>query len=443
MNRDYDQATREQKSRRQTSASWSEADDVSPFPSPLPFPLMLHHGGTPMPPLHDPDLPTVSELTDVTSARRLLEAALSDVGRQIRAVEISEVVYRPGRRCLVRYTAEIDNPAGTVQLVAVTGSPLPEAAVRLRSGSEEVVVWAFPDDPALPGLPHAMNHDIAAALLTELGVRPSDLRLGVRSYRPGRRAVIEAQTADQRLYLKVVRPSKAEALNGVHRRLAGHVPVPRAVGWSSELGVVVLEPLPGTPVATLLAQGRAELLPSADDLTNLLDLIARSGFEGRRRPAPHERLDEHCEVVVAIAPALGGMVAHLRRAVSEVPAEPEIVAHRDFHASQLMIAEGALRLVDIDTVGPGTRADDMAVLIAQLECLARPGPQEQSIKSYAATVLDRFEQVVPPESLRPRIAAAIAGFAVGPFRTQEAHWRRETRRRIEAAVAWAGSAAAP
>jgi hypothetical protein len=45
----------------------------------------------------------------------------------------------------------------------------------------------------------------------------------------------------------------------------------------------------------------------------------------------------------------------------------------------------------------------------------------------------RFEEVVDPSSLRLRTAAALLGFAIGPYRTQEGEWRQETLRRIAAA----------
>jgi aminoglycoside phosphotransferase (APT) family kinase protein len=121
-------------------------------------------------------------------------------------------------------------------------------------------------------------------------------------------------------------------------------------------------------------------------------------------------------------------------AVGSAPGEPSVTAHRDFHAAQLLIHDGRLRLVDVDTVGTGTRADDLAMLLAQLTCLARPGAAQSAVELYRGMATARFQGVVDPVSLRLRTAAALLGFALGPFRVQEPRWPQETMRRIAAAA---------
>ena len=68
-----------------------------------------------------------------------------------------------------------------------------------------------------------------------------DLRLATRSYRPRHRAVIEVLAPPNRIFLKLVRPARIELLQRLHAVVADHVPVPHTLGWSADLGIVVLE----------------------------------------------------------------------------------------------------------------------------------------------------------------------------------------------------------
>ncbi|MGH9270798.1 MAG: hypothetical protein ACRDZ2_05960, partial [Ilumatobacteraceae bacterium] len=83
-----------------------------------------------------------------------------------------------------------------------------------------------------------------ALLLDEIGVGSDAVHLAVRSYRPGRRAVVEAAGRRGRLLLKVVRPAMVADLHATHRLLAPRVPVPDSLGWSDD-GIMVLPGLPG------------------------------------------------------------------------------------------------------------------------------------------------------------------------------------------------------
>jgi hypothetical protein len=387
-----------------------------------------------MPALHDPDLPAAADLTDPESARFVLQAAVGE--EPLGPVTITGVAYRPGRRCLVRYRTTIGGV--DARLVAVTGAPLPDGGVHLGAGeTAEIVVWRFPDDPDLPGLAPLLEGGGAAALLEHLGVSTAGLELSVASYRPGRRAVVEARTAEHRMFCKVVRPHRAAALHDLHVSMSGTVPVPRSIGWSKSLGVVVLEAVPGSPVAGLLASGTASSLPDARDLIMLLEGIAASDVAGPERPSPVERVRELGRTVAAVLPTVADAVDEIAAACDRLVEPPVITAHRDFHASQLMLHYSMLRLVDIDTVGPGSRADDLAMMIAQLVCLGGPmSPQRPAINAYADALLTAFGDHSDLHDLATRVGAAIVGFATGPFRLAEQDWQVETARRMTMAVEW-------
>ena len=379
---------------------------------------------------HDPQLPLLADLLDREAARLLLDAALPET---IAAVRITDVAYQPGRLITVRYSIEVAGAPAPVVITAMHGAGMPAGGVRVSDGAGEVALWRFPDDPGLPGLALVLDAGALTGMLAVLGIHDGVPVATLRAHRPGRRAVVEVRTPHHRLFVKVVRPKRVAELQGIHAALAPHVPIPRSLGWQPDLGVVFLDALPGIPLAAALVGGQVALVAGPDELIALLDLIAGCTVEARPRPGPLERAGDHAATLGLVVPEAAADLAEIVAALGAAPAEEPITAHRDFHASQLLIHDGRLRLVDVDTVGTGTRADDLAMLLAQAACLARPGPSQAAVEVYRRVATQRFEEVVDPSSLRLRTAAALLGFAIGPYRTQEGEWRHETLRRIAAA----------
>ena len=93
----------------------------------------------------------------------------------------------------------------------------------------------------------------------------------MRSYRPGRRAVVEATTDTGRLFLKVVRPASLPRMVERHAVLDGTVPAPPLLA-STDDGVLVLSGLPGTPMRALIT-GDGHGLPDAAELDRVLESL--------------------------------------------------------------------------------------------------------------------------------------------------------------------------
>ena len=381
-----------------------------------------------MPTLHDPELPLLPDLLDPIASRPLIEAV---VRRETESIGIQGVSITPGRVVTVRYRVTM-GAGEPISLTAMHGPRLPEGGIRVASQGDEVAVWRFPDDPALPGLQAVLGGEPLDTLLAAFGVNgPADTR--VRAYQPGRRAVVEIRTPRHRLFAKVVRPKRVAELQGIHTALSDTLPIPRSLGWEPRLGIVVLEAVPGSSIAAALLGGAPAGVAGPEDLIGLLELLSRCRVESRPRGAPIARAPDHAATIALIAPDAGAAAAAVAEAVTDAPEEPPITAHRDFHTSQLIVHEGRLRLVDVDTVGEGTRADDLAMLLAQVTCLARPGPSQGTVRAYLDHASQRFEEHVSAGSLRLRTAAAILGLAQGPFRVQAPDWREEVHRRVSEA----------
>jgi hypothetical protein len=376
------------------------------------------------------------------AAGDLLRAVAATAGGQLAAWRPRQVNHQPRRSTVVQYRADMTWPEGATTsetFVAATGDRLPrDGAAIFDDGSTRVAVWRWPTDPFLPGLPDALDPSKVAALLDELGIDGGTLQLRTRSYRPGRRAVIEATGRRGRLFLKVVRPARAEALHHLHRQLAVDLPVPESLGWSDS-GVVVLAAKPGVTLREALRSSRHGV-PSPEAVAGVLD---RLPSDLAAQPARRDLLssaEHHATVIAATVPEvrdrLDGLVDRLRTADTG-DAGPVTAVHGDLYEAQLLVSRGAITgLLDVDTVGAGLRADDLANFCAHLSVLALGSDRAKPIKRYGAALLTYAEQHHHPGDLRRRISAAVVGLATGPFRVQESNWALNTRRRLDLAAEW-------
>jgi aminoglycoside phosphotransferase len=145
-----------------------------------------------------------------------------------------------------------------------------------------------------------------------------------------------------------------------------------------------------------------------------------------------------------VASALPQSQARLARLTRDIgtglaaQAETDPVAeptHGDFHEGQLLVTGGAVSgLLDVDTVGPGRRVDDLACLVGHLSTVQRMNSlQAARVQRLLRTWLPVFDARVDPIELRLRAAGVVISLATGPYRGQEPHWRQETEAILAAA----------
>ncbi|SDF76109.1 Phosphotransferase enzyme family protein [Blastococcus aurantiacus] len=386
-------------------------------------------------------------------AGELWDAALAPVRGQVTQLRATGTTVQPSGAATVQYAAEVawaDGRRTRESLAATTGARIPTGATVLEGVIDgecvTVGVWRWPLDPALPGLAWASRATAAGTRLAELGLTEGPLRMRLRAYRPGRRAVVEASTGAASLFLKVVRPVAAPRLVERHAVLDGAVPVPPVLGCTDD-GVIVLPGLPGTPMRELLARDGAGL-PDAEGIDGLLDALpataARVTPVGRSRPGDAQaRIGDHATVLGLVLPAqrarLDRLVGALRAA--DPGEHPEVPVHGDFYESQLLVEDGAVvGLLDVDTVGRGRRIDDWSTLLGHLALLETILPAPALAVRYRAELEEAALRRWPAAQLRPRVAAVLLGLATGPFRVLEADWAARSEARIALAERWAGPA---
>lgn len=376
----------------------------------------------------------------------ILQAALEPAGAELLSWRAEQVDHQPESVTTAGYRVRVRWPDGRVaqeRFGACTGESAP-GTVTVGDGNDLVSVWRFPHDPYLPGLAAAYEPEAAATLLDGFGLAGGPVRLALRAYRPRRRAVIEVTGPGGRLFLKVVRPDRVEALHQRHRLFTrSGVPAPPSLGFTSQ-GLLVLQELPGQTLRQAL-RGRNTPLPSGTEIVELLDRLPAELAQGRPRRSWRDRAPHYASVLAGIVPPHADRVRQLAEAiVTESGTGPVVATHGDMYENQLRVQDGRIcGVLDIDTAGPGERLDDLACMLGHLSVLAGlEREREAAISRLGARYLGTFEKVVDPVDLRHRIAAVVLSLATGPHRVQDRGWAGATRYRVELAERWLDSARA-
>ena len=397
---------------------------------------------------HDPD---GSQLLTSTEVGELLGAAVEHAGGRLIGWALDHVDANPNQSTTATYSATVAWPYGERdELLGVSARASGPAASDTKAeifadGEREVAVWIYPNDPDLPGLARAAYTEQMAGILTEHDVlgRPvaaDEVSLRMIGYRPRRRAVLRVDVEPEPvvLYCKVLR----ERLFGdVVRRhellLAAGVPAPRIAATTDD-ALLLLHNLDGRPLAKAVFD---ETDPcTAEDLIHLLDAMPMSVTKLERRPPWTDAVQHYSQMVAAAVPSATDKLAWLTDQIAEGLASVPLghdPTHGDFHEGQVHVSGGRIvGILDVDTVGPGRRADDLACLIAHLSTIQRMNPaQEAKVHRLIRTWVPVFDTRVDPLELRLRAAAVIISLATGPFRGQEPEWEWETLRMIASAEA--------
>lgn len=378
----------------------------------------------------------------------ILDAALTPAGASLLDWTLRDVDHRPGDRTTASYVVRAswaDGERDETFAASVSGVRPPGGLV-VTDGDRYVQVWRFPYDPELPGLAAACFPSSVGELLRGLGLAPDGVQLRVVAYRPRKRAVIEVVTERHRLFVKVLRPAQVRDVDSRHRVLTeAGVPVPRSLGWSDD-GIIVLAPLRGTPLRTALESGATTLRDPAE-LVALLDRLPAEVTSLPRRAPWSAHASHYAGVVAAAAPSLGARARSLAAAVTDGLAafpDGDEPTHGDFYDAQLFVEHGGVSgLLDIDTIGPGRRADDLGCLLAHLAVLAS-GPFDAAAGARAALTewLPVLSRQVDPAELRLRAAGVTLSLATGPYRAQDPNWERATADRLDLAARWLDAASA-
>lgn len=327
--------------------------------------------------------------------------------------------------------------------VGMTTESVPADAdgiVHSHSPYGRLAIWQHPLDPCLPGLRLATD---PASVVEHWGAGRRLVALETISYRPLRRAVIAADFDDgTRLYLKVLRAGRARDLDARHRMLleAG-IPAPRPV--REPVGdVVALQEGAGESLAEqLLADGGAAVDPSR--FVQLLDAMPAAVMTLPARDAWTDRLPAYASAAVSALPHCADRIRRLERAIMEglplTQRGPVVPTHGDFYEANVLMQEETIScLLDVDSLGPGHRVDDLACFLGHVAVL----PAVDSRYVHAPAALDRFARVfaqaVDPQALRLRAASVALSLVAGARDSRRDGWEAQAEHRLTCAEALLG-----
>jgi aminoglycoside phosphotransferase (APT) family kinase protein len=398
----------------------------------------------------DPVLPAAAHLTG-PAALALLRRTVETFGGTLLSARPCQVHYRPGTELVVRSAAIVRWGDGrsvdeTILASTATRGPLPGTVpVTAEHDGDvlEVSVWRWPYDPEVTGLTDAVTPSSVASMCA--GILAAPVTLEVRAYRPTERAVVRAIGIDGReAYLKAVRPRAASALRRRHDALrdAG-ARVPRVLDAGTE-SVVVMESLTGPTSRDLIRAGIGRW-PSADELRRVCAAVGRTdpgalGPRAGRADGRAAHAIRHASMLARVLPderaRLDDLTGPFDDLASRAHERATTVVHGDLHDAQLVV-DGSGRitgLLDVDDARVGDPLDDPATVLAHLMVRALgAGAQRTRIDAYAASLRRDFGRDVDRRELDLTTAAVVVGLATGPFRAQQQHWRRSTRRQLDLA----------
>lgn len=382
----------------------------------------------------------------------LLETAVSDAGGRLVSWVLDHVDAQPGYSTTATYTAFVDWPYGRrEELLGVSArvgglAPTDGRADIYQDGERTVAVWIYPRDPDLPGLASAAYAESMAAVFNDYGVfgrriLPEEITLDMIGYRPRRRAVLRVQVAGDpptTLYVKVMREKVAPEVKLRHDLLlAAGVPAPEVL-VATPTALLVLAEAPGKPLARALFDPEDPC--TAEQMIEMLDAMPPSLARLERRPPWSDAVAHYSQMVASAMPSLAGrlkwMTDRITEGLATIPPGDE-PTHGDFHEGQLHVAGGRIvGVLDVDTIGPGRRADDLACMIAHLSTIQRMNAEQAArVHHLIRTWVPVFDERVDPIELRLRAAGVIISLATGPYRGQEPTWQRDTLEIVDAAEA--------
>lgn len=359
--------------------------------------------------------------------------------------QVDSVHHRPGAGVSVGYRVSYAVAGVQVSeyLVASTAEvPDGPGVAVLQDGVRTVRVWRRAQDPVLPGLEQALDPATVGGWLREAGVADgTPARIQLLSYRPTRRAVIRASVGEVTCYLKVLPERRARRLERRHRLLeAPEHRAPKVLALPLPT-TLILATAPGRPLAEAIAAARThpDDLPAPQDVVAWLDGLPAEVLDLSARSSWVDRIDFHAAAARGTLPEEGARIDQIENEVRELlaarPTPPTVPAHGDYYEANIFTAAGRVSgVIDLDSLGPGVREDDLATLLGHLAVLRSLAP---TIYPHGdELVLEWFEALArtcDPASLAARVAGVVLSLVAGTEHEQ-------ARQRLATAQDWLGRA---
>ncbi|MBI3966348.1 MAG: phosphotransferase [Chloroflexi bacterium] len=373
---------------------------------------------------------------------------------ELGSARIHYLRYKPRTSCLVGYRLEVAGTAVDLYAKAYrpdahdklnktklrAGVPGPLGPGRLVLGDHALVLVVSPNDDELKALARLADVDTRRKLLRRLA--HDRLELGTEEirplvYKPERRYVAKVMVADRpRAVLRVyAEPGyRAARPSAFAFRSTSCLRVAQPLGHHADTRTLLLEWLPGRSLADSIAEPHSNVGSLTGVGAALAELHAQNPA-GLRPLTPGLQ-----EILATIAPTIGfvcprvadraeDLARRLASSLDDQPASGQPV-HGDFYASQVLLCDGAVGILDLDEAACGDSAADIGQFIAHLERDALRGTLDGArVGPLAEALLDGYRLQAPHLSpARVELYTAVGLFRLGPhpFRHREPDWPNHT-----------------
>ena len=213
------------------------------------------------------------------------------------------------------------------------------------------------------------------------------------------------------------------------------IPVP-AMLEAHAAGVLALEAGSGESLgAAIRPHGGADLDPN--EFIALLDALPPGVMRLEARRAWSDSIQRYRQAATLALPHRAGELDALVRGIAAhlVAAErgEPVPAHGDFYDANILLSSGKISaLLDLDSLGPGYRVDDLACLLGHLAILPSLGEKNRSAGEALERFARVFERTVDPRALWARSAAVALTLIAGSRGLGPDTWEQVAEARLRA-----------
>ncbi|MEZ5417539.1 MAG: hypothetical protein R2708_09360 [Vicinamibacterales bacterium] len=365
--------------------------------------------------------PAAEAVREAAAMRRLLAGQVTAGDTRVVACRVVRSRTRPGARRLVQFAVTLERGDGRRREARVTTQwhADPERAAHhrrkaLRLGARLDATWTeplppvfidestgvlgttFPCDLRLTALPLVVGGSAPAVvgpMLADAGLSAGDVRgvtVDTVRYREQLNAVCRYTLHhgdgrfDRRYYVKVYADDGGAALavrlSAVARataRLPGAARVDRALAYLPSIRALVLAEAPGTPLDAWPIRPSDAHARRLARVARALAAFATCHAEAVPARDVAARLDQTARAAAAVSaglPDLAGTIAAVVRAAAGRLADgPPGLTHGDVKLEHVLVADDAVRLIDLDSSHLGDARWDLALLEARVWAAADRG----------------------------------------------------------------------
>ncbi len=412
--------------------------------------------------LWDEALPQLAVVRDVSIMRDALQLALFGEGARCRIEHciVAFIRYRPGKNCLIHYRMIVRDTATDeerVERLAAKVLPpglsqglfLEEQKKALLPSSQPcplhhlpdlgMVVWLFPNDPKLDGLPALVDdRRLESFVLPQLAgeVPGPDWQLlqwhkEVVSYVPERRCTlritaqlqhrITGELKAQTFYGKAYpdhggRTTRRNMKNLRANHCGRFAPfrVARPLLYEEESKILWQTGLAGTPLTAFRA-GSPELLRLLENAARGISALHTSNLECAgmaQQSNPLESLERACILLSDRGIRCADLVDRLFDAARSLKDSPSGTVHGDLHLDNVFSTESGIGFIDLDSLAWGDPIRDLSGFLANL-CTwsVMRGLDSDQVETMVRAVVLPYIKAVPWDvtetEVRFHLAAAL------------------------------------